>query len=55
VLNWLSGKKTYFISALGVAAAAYGYFTGTLDATQAITAALGAMGLSSLRAGIAKS
>jgi len=51
----LNGFKTYIVAALGVAAAAYGYETGALDPSQALQAIITALGLSTLRHGIATS
>lgn len=50
-MTFLAGYKTYIIMALGVAAAAYGYATGSMTEIQAIIAALGALGLGTLRNG----
>ncbi len=53
-MNWLSGKKTYFVAAAGIAAALAGLAGGELSVAEAVTAILGSLGLGTLRAGVAK-
>jgi len=54
LLTWLQGKKTYIVAAAGILTAIAAYASGTLDATQTIEACFAALGLSGLRAGVAK-
>lgn len=54
VLEFLQGKKTYIVMALGVGGALVGFLNGELNSTQAVVAALGACGLGALRSGVTK-
>lgn len=54
MLEFLMGKKTYLVSAAMLCYAAGGWVLGHLDANAASELALQALGLSALRAGVAK-
>lgn len=54
MLDFLAGKKTYLVMALGILAAVVGLANGKLTLAEAATAVLGALGLGSLRAGVKK-
>lgn len=54
ILSMLSGYKTYIVSGLGVAAALYGWVSGTMDPMTAMTFALNAVGIGTVRAGVKK-
>ena len=53
-MDFLKGKKTYVIMAIGVLTAVGAYLTGDLTLIQAIQAVLGALGLGALRGGVSK-
>jgi hypothetical protein len=55
MINWLKGKKTYFLAAALVAYVAGGYFTGHMDAQTALGLLYGSSVIASLRAGIKNS
>lgn len=52
MLQSLQGYKTYIICAIALIYAASGFFTGNLDANNAIQIALTALGAAGLRHGI---
>lgn len=54
LLNWLKGKKTYILVALGVVYAVSGYYTGNLDGQAALEIIWVALMGGTVRAGIAK-
>ena len=51
MIDWLKGKKTYFIVAGGIIAAVVAYLNDTISLSDAIEAILAALGLSTLKAG----
>lgn len=54
-IAWLQGKKTYLVAAAALITIAVQYLDGSLDVAAASVAALNALGLATLRAGVAKS
>ena len=52
IINWLKGKKTYFLAALAVIYAIAGFYTGHLDSTTAISTIWAALGAAGLRNGL---
>ena len=54
VLEFLKGKKAYIVSLAAILTAVGAYLDGSLDLVGLIAAIFGALGLTTLRAGIAK-
>ncbi len=54
VQQWLSGKKTYFLAALGFAWAVIGWAMGYIDSQYAMEVAWASVTAAALRAGVAK-
>lgn len=52
--DFLSGKKSYLVSASGVITALIAYANGSLSLMQTIVVILGALGLTTIRAAITK-
>lgn len=52
--NFLQGKKTYLVAAVGILTALTGWSDGNLTNVEAIIVGMNALGLSTLRAGIGK-
>lgn len=53
-MNWINGKKTYILSALAIAWAAYGVYSGNLEQDRAMEIILMSLGFSTIRHGVAK-
>lgn len=53
-LNFLSGKKTYLLAALGIIYAVSGFLTGNIEGQAALELIWAALTASTIRAGIAK-
>lgn len=52
IINWLKGKKTYFLSGAAILGAIGAYLGGELQAMEAIYTILGALGFTALRDGM---
>lgn len=55
LLNWLSGKKTYFLCFAAIVAAWAAYLQHTLSMQDAVQATFAALGGMSMRAAVQKS
>lgn len=54
MLEFLSGKKTYIVAAAAILTAAGAFASGTMNAKELVEAIMAALGVSFLRAGVAK-
>ena len=54
-MEWMQGKKTYFVALGVIVASAVGFAAGDMSLQEAINSALVGLGLGTLRAGVAKS
>ena len=52
LFSWLSGKKTYFVAVGMIAYAAFGWWIGQMDQTQAMALVFNALGIAGLRHGV---
>ena len=54
IIEWLKGKKTYFVAALAILTAVVAYINGGIDVKQLVEAIFAALGGITLRAAVAK-
>ena len=54
-IEWLKGKKTYFVAVAAVATALGGFVAGEVSLTQLVEAIFAAVAVMTLRAGVTKS
>jgi type IV secretory pathway VirB2 component (pilin) len=51
MIEWLQGKKTYFVATAGIITAGVSWLNGSIDLSQFVQAGFAACGIAALKAG----